>query len=318
MNRRAKDSPIYALAAFCFVFILGNTFVATSLMADPRVVSTVQAEDHKHAIEAWRASRHERLKQPDGWLSLTGLEWLVEGESRIGSAADNAIQLSGGPAYWGSVALQNDRVHFKNFNLEKVKVNGESLPYAELLPDTEGVPTVVSSGTLSFNVIFRESFALRIKDSKAITLLNFKGVDNYPIDESWRIEGRFVPEADGNTMEITNVLGQVSASPVFGTFEFDMNGKSHSLMALGDAESESLWFIFADRTTGHGTYGAGRYLYSEGMPEDGRLTVDFNKAYNPPCAFNDYSTCPIPPQRNRMDLFVLAGEKIYYPESDQP
>ena len=117
-------------------------------------------------------------------------------------------------------------------------------------------------------------------------------------------------------IEITNVLGQVYESPVFGTFEFEKEGITHSLQGLGTEESENLWFIFADRTTGHGTYGAGRYLYSDGMPENGHLMVDFNKAYNPPCAFNPYSTCPIPPQRNRMDLWVRAGEKDFHPDSD--
>jgi hypothetical protein len=140
-------------------------------------------------------------------------------------------------------------------------------------------------------------------------------VSNYPIDELWRINGRFIRADEGASIEITNVLGQVSESPVHGTFEFDMDGKTHSLLGLGDENSEDLWFIFADRTSGHGTYGAGRFLYSDAMPENGRLTVDFNKAYNPPCAFNPYSTCPLPPQRNRMNLMVTAGEKDFHPDS---
>ena len=199
---------------------------------------------------------------------------------------------------------------------EKVNINDAPLAHADLIADTEGEPTILTSGTLSLNVIFRESYALRIKDSKAKALQDFKGVVSYPISESWRIDGRFIPATEGAVMEITNVLGQLYESPVFGTFEFDMDGKTYSLLGLGTKDSENLWFIFADRTTGHGTYGAGRYLYSDGMPENDHLTVDFNKAYNPPCAFNPYSTCPIPPQRNRMDLLVLAGEKDFHPGSD--
>ncbi len=313
---KSNVSLLVRVSVFLFALALSNALPVWSLMADENVVVTVQTENHQQAIEAWRASRHERLIQADGWLTLVGLEWLKDGESRIGSAADNDIQLSDGPAYWGSVVLQNDRLHFKNLNPEKVKINSEPLPFAELIPDTEGEATVVSSGTLGINVIFRESYALRIKDSKAKALQNFKGVDNYPIDASWRIDGRFVQATEGSVLEITNVLGQVSESPVYGTFEFDRDGKTHSLLGLGTGESESLWFIFADRTTGHGTYGAGRYLYSDGMPENDRMTVDFNKAYNPPCAFNPYSTCPIPPQRNRMDIPVLAGEKDFHPDSD--
>lgn len=284
-------------------------------MADPTGASSISPEKHRQLIETWRSSRHERLSRNDGWLTLVGLEWLKEGENRIGSAAGLDIQLGGGPAYWGSVLLQNNRLSFINSDSFNVKVDDESLLRADLIPDTEGRATVVSSGTLSFHVIHRESYALRIKDSQAKTLLDFKGVDNYPISESWRIEGRFTRSEDGTGLEIANVLGQVSESPVFGVFEFEKDGKNHSLMALGDENSESLWIIFADRSNGYGSYGAGRFLYSDGMPESGKLVVDFNKAYNPPCAFNPYSTCPLPPQQNRLDLLVEAGEKDFHPDS---
>lgn len=295
--------------------VFGNGFITASLTADEPVVVTVQTENHQQAVEAWRASRHERLIQTDGWLTLVGLEWLEDGNNRIGKAHDNDIQLRGGADYWGTIVLQNGQLHFNSHTPEEVKVNGEALPHAQLIPDTEGEATVISSGTLSVHVIFRGSYALRIKDSQAEALQNFDGVDNYPIDESWRIDGRFTQAPEGTVIEITNVLGQVSESPVLGSFEFERDGKTHKLLGIGESDSENLWFIFADRTTGHGTYGAGRYLYSDGMPENDRLVVDFNKAYNPPCAFNPYSTCPIPPQSNRMDVWVLAGEKNFHPDA---
>ena len=298
-----------------FAAVLGSFVFVLPLLADQPVDSVQQGENHQQSIEAWRASRHERLTKPDGWLTLVGLEWLKDGENHIGSAADNDIQLTGGPAHWGSVFLQNDSLRFVNSDTDKVSINGESLQQAELVADNKGNPTLVAGGTLSFYSIFRGSYGLRIKDSHAKALQNFKGVDNYLIDESWRINGRFIRADEGASIEITNVLGQVSESPVYGTFEFDMDGKTHSLLGLGDESSEDLWFIFADRTSGHGTYGAGRFLYSDAMPENGRLTVDFNKAYNPPCAFNPYSTCPLPPQRNRMNLMVTAGEKDFHPDS---
>ena len=313
MNRQLLSllaaSSLFAVAG-------GGHFFVLPLMADQNITPSVQIENHRQAIEEWRAKRHERLTQPNGWLTLVGLEWLEDGENRIGSAADNDIHLSGGPAYWGSVFLRDDKLLFKTADLQNVTINGDILPEAELVADTEGKPTLIASGKLSFYAIFRESYALRIKDSQAKALQNFKGVDNYPIDESWLIDGRFTRAPEGTVIEITNVLGQVSDSPVFGSFEFDRDGKTHKLLGIGESDSESLWFIFADRTTGHGTYGAGRYLYSDGMPENDRLIVDFNKAYNPPCAFNPYSTCPIPPQTNRMDLQVLAGEKDFHPDTD--
>jgi uncharacterized protein (DUF1684 family) len=304
-----------SLPAFVLAVVVGSGLFSFSLFADEIIVSRVVTESHQQAIEAWRASRHERLLQPDGWLTLVGLEWLEEGESRIGSASDNDIQLNGGPTYWGSVILENDKLRFVSSGDGSVKINNEFLAESQLIADTQGKATVVSSVTLIFHVIFRGSYGLRVKNSKAKALANFKGVDNYPIDESWRIEGRFIPAQEGTTIEITNVLGMVSDSAVFGTFEFDKDGKTHSLIGLETSESENLWFIFADRTSGHGTYGAGRFLYTDGMPVNDKLTVDFNKAYNPPCAFNPYSTCPLPPQRNRMDLLVLAGEKDFHPDT---
>jgi uncharacterized protein (DUF1684 family) len=181
-----------------------------------------------------------------------------------------------------------------------------------LVADSQGQPTVVASGDLSFHVIERGSFALRVKDKRARTLVNFTGMDNYPIDESWRFEAGFLPAEPGATIDIGDVLGRLTPMPVLGTVEFERGGETYRLLGLAEEDSESMWFLFADRTTGRETYGAGRFLYSDGMPEDGRVVVDFNKAYNPPCAFTDYSTCPLPPQQNRLDLAITAGEKDFH------
>jgi len=273
-----------------------------------------RTDDYLKAIEAWRVNRHERLLRPDGWLTLVGLEWLEEGENRIGSAHDNKIRLSGGPDHWGSIFLEGDKLSFVNGDTEFVTVDGETKSQAALTSDAAGEPTLIASGSISFYPIFRESYALRIKDSQAPALLNFKGVDNYPVDETWFINGRFVHAKEGTAIEISNVLGQINEMPVFGTFEFEKENKTHTLLGIGDSHSRNLWFIFADRTSGRGTYGAGRFLYSDGMPADGSLAVDFNKTYNPPCAFNPYSTCPLPPQENRLNLQVVAGEKDFHPD----
>ena len=191
-------------------------------------------------------------------------------------------------------------------------IDGTDQREMTLVADNQGEPTIVRSGTLSFYVIFRESYALRIKDTQAPTLKTFEGVNSYDIQPDWRYEARFTAAAEGETIEIGNVLGQLKPSPVYGYVDFERDGRQFRLLGLGDEESESVWFLFADRTSGRETYGAGRFLYSDGMPENGRLVVDFNKAYNPPCAFNDYSTCPLPPQQNRMDLAVTAGEKDFH------
>jgi len=260
----------------------------------------------------WRQRRHERLASEDGWLTLVGLEWLREGVNRIGSDVDNEIRIAGGPRYWGTVELSAGELHFTPSPEAHLTIDDAPAGPTRLVPDTEEQPTVVRSGDLSFQVILRGSYALRIKDRRAPTLLSFRGVDSYPIDPRWRKETRFIPAEPGETIEIANVLGQSEDMTVAGVVEFEHEGRELRLLALQEQGADSLWFLFADRSNGRETYGAGRFLYSNGMPEGERLVLDFNKSYNPPCAFSDYSTCPLPPQQNRMDLFVTAGEKDYH------
>jgi len=271
-----------------------------------------EAAAYEAGIRDWRQRRHERLSSDDGWLTLVGLDWLAAGNNRVGSGANNDIVLPGGPEQWGSVVVLGDEIRFEPAVTPGVTVNGVPASETMLVADDKGEPTVVASGDLSFHVINRGSYALRVKDRKAPTLVNFTGIENFPIDRGWRYEARFVPAEPGRSIEIADVLGQVNPMPVLGTVEFEHDGVQYSLLGLAEEGVEALWFLFADRTNGRETYGAGRFLYSDGMPEDGRVVVDFNKAYNPPCAFTEYSTCPLPPQQNRLDLAVTAGEKDFH------
>lgn len=267
---------------------------------------------HEEEVRDWRERRHERLSSESGWLTLVGLEWLKEGENRIGNGPSSTVSIQGGPDDWGTLYVQGDELRFVPSPGKGITVDGAEVKEAQLVPDVQGEPTVVRSGSLSFYVIYRESYALRIKDAQAPALKNFTGVPGYDFQEDWRYEARFIRAPEGETIEISNVLGQLSPSPVYGYAEFERDGKSYRLLGLGDENSKSLWFLFADRTSGRETYGAGRFLYSDGMPENGKLVVDFNKAYNPPCAFSDYATCPLPPPQNRLDLAVTAGEKDFH------
>ena len=305
----------HRIAAALFFLLLAGTVSGVLAVEDaiePSQESWVITDNQQ-----WRQRRDEGLRREHGWLSLVGLEWLKPGANRVGSGAQNEVVVTGGPDYWGTIFLEGDQLSFLRAEGADVLINGESLDEIELVVDTAGEPTLVESGTVQWHVIFRESYGVRVSDSQAPTRVNFQGIDNYPIQPDWRMSGRLIPAAEGETLEIANVLGQVSDNPVYGRFEFERNGNTYQLIGLGDEESETLWFIFSDRTSGHGTYGAGRFLYSEGLPENGRLVVDFNKAYNPPCAFNDYSTCPLPPQENRVDLAITAGEKDFHAMVDQ-
>ncbi len=267
---------------------------------------------HEDQIKEWRQSRNARLASDSGWMTLVGLEWLQEGENTVGSDPTSTAKIPGGPANWGTLFLNGDELRFTPAAGSGVTVNDATVVDAMLVADNQGTPSVVRSGDLSFYVIFRESYGLRIKDRKAPALLDFSSVPAYPIQQDWKFDARFIPAADDQTIEIANVLGYLSPTPVYGYAEFEREEQTYRLLGLGDENAESMWFLFADRTSGKETYGAGRFLYSDGLPENGRVLVDFNKAYNPPCAFNDYSTCPLPPQENRLDLPVTAGEKDYH------
>ncbi|MEE8339737.1 MAG: DUF1684 domain-containing protein [Xanthomonadales bacterium] len=299
----------FAGLVFLLLVLLSVTGFAGEIASPAR---GPDAESHRELIQQWRQKRNARLASDFGWLSLVGLEWLQEGENRVGSGQGNTIRLSGGPDYWGSVFLEENKLRFVRADLDSVTVDDEYANEVLMVPDTEGTPTIVQSGTIRFYPIFRESYALRVKDSQAPVRVNFKGTRNFDIQRDWRIDGRFIRGEKGETIEIGNVLGQLIPSPVYGRFEFERDGKTFRMIAIADEDSESLEFMFADRSNGHSTYAAGRFVYSDGMPENGRLVVDFNKTYNPPCAFNDYSTCPLPVQENRLNLDVTAGEKDFH------
>jgi len=287
------------------------SFAGVQLMSAHVDTSTPGADPVKQ-VEAWRAQRLERLKAPNGWLSLIGLHWLKEGKSSIGSAKGNDVVLAAGPARLGSITLKDGKATIEIDPKSAATVDGKALASAELLDDSHEKPTTVTFGTASFYLIDRNGKkALRVKDSEAKTRKQFKGIDSFAIDPAWRVEAKFEEFKPAHMLEIPTVLGTVDKMTVPGKVTFTRDGKSYSLLpVLETPDAKELWFIFADRTSGKETYGAARFLYAD-LPKDGKLLIDFNKAYNPPCAFTPYATCPLAPPENRLDLRVTAGEKKY-------
>ncbi|WP_347261401.1 DUF1684 domain-containing protein [Rudaea sp.] len=265
-------------------------------------------------IETWQAKRVERLTAPNGWLSLVGLEWLKQGTNTIGSARDNNIVIAKAPSHLGSIVLDRGRATFTldPRAVKQAKIDGANEIGAELLDDSHEKPTLVSFGTANFHLIHRgDQFGLRIKDSAADTRVHFAGIDRFAIDPSWRIEAKWEAYDPPREVEEGNILGQIDKVVVPGAATFEHGGKTYKVEPIienpGDTE---LFLIFADRTSGKETYGAARFLYAD-PPQDGKIVLDFNKAYNPPCAFTPYATCPLPTQQNRLDMRVTAGEKKY-------
>ena len=291
--------------------------------ADVATIETAAAAapafDHAADVEAWRTARLARLQKPDGWLSLIGLHWLIEGEQTLGHAAGNDIELAAGPDRLGSIRLHAGEVLFAAADGGPQVLVGNSTGersedgriWHVLAADASGSPSIVSVDTVSFLVIKRgDKFALRVRDSEAKTLKQFAGIEHFPVDESWRIVADWTPHETPQSFGIQTVIGTIEEMPNPGYGTFTREGREYRIFPVVEEGSEDLFIIFADRTSGKETYGPGRFVYAP-WPKDGKLVIDFNKAYNPPCALNPFSTCPLPPPENRLDLRVIAGEKKY-------
>ncbi len=279
--------------------------------------SPAAAATHEEEIVAWRAQRLERLTAPAGWLSLIGLYWLEEGDNTFGGAEGNSIRLpaASAPAQIGTLVRRGDQLRFtaaSGIAVTRASSPGESLSGVEMIPDTRGEPTVLSHGSISFLVIERGGrLALRVRDSENPVRKSFRGLDSYPIDPQWRVEATFEAYDPPRQIPIPNVLGTVENSPSPGAAIFSVGGEILRLDAISEEGSDELFFVFGDRTNGRETYGGGRFLYAPLPGPDGRLILDFNRAYNPPCAFTAFATCPLPPRQNKLAVRIEAGEKKY-------
>lgn len=248
-------------------------------------------------LRQWRENREISLKADGGWLTVSGLFWLREGPNSFGTAPDNAIVLPAGAARAGVFELRGDTV--------TATIEGRS---RVLRPDTADAVTL---GSLTLGVIKRgDRYGIRMKDSNSALRRKFRGLRWFAPDPRYRITARFV--AQPRTLLIANVLGQSEERHSPGYVEFSLDGRRLRLHPVADEPGGRLFFVFRDATSGKETYGGGRFLYAE-PPRDGAVLLDFNRAYNPPCAFTPYTTCPLPPRENRLPVRIAAGERTYEP-----
>jgi len=296
-------------------FLLTTFFAAAALWAAAPAAAPDRPDPAawRKQVEAWRQERVADLKKEDGWLTLVGLYWLKPGANRFGSDPGNPVILPQGksPALAGSLVLEGTTVHLTAQPGVPLTADGKPVtPGMTLKTDSGGKPTVVALGPLNFYLIKRgDKLGVRIKDKQSPLLANFKGLDNYPLRPEWRVVGRFEPYKD-KKIAIANIVGQVSDNPSPGAVVFDWQGKTYRIDALEGGPDGSLFLVFGDQTNGKETYGAGRFLETD-PPKDGKVVVDFNTAYNPPCAFTAFATCPLPPAQNKLALRVEAGEKKF-------
>ena len=292
------DTPMLKLMRSVPMVVLLGTLGTASLLAN----------DYEAEIEAWRIERETNLAADDGWLTVSALFFLREGNTTFGSSPRNDLVIPHLPAEAGVLALEDGRVTVRahaggTLTIDDVEVEG-----AQLYPSEKRV--TVAAGPISFWVhLSGERLAIRARDTEAELRRSFTGLEWFPVDERYRVRGRFTPHGEPVTVKTMNILGDVETYTSSGYVTLTVEGREVRMLPVNSGRR--LWFIMRDQTSGEETYGAARFLYADAPDEDGWTTVDFNKAYNPPCAFNPHTTCPLPPPDNRLDMRIEAGEKNY-------
>ena len=297
----------YLFSASAVIFCLVLSFAHAGAQPLEKAV-------HDRQIQQWRAQRLDSLKKPDSWLTLVGLFWLDPGENRFGTdpANDMVLPESSGPPFAGSFFLdENERVYVRSVLDSQLTLRGELLTERRLRADDEEEPDILRLGHLSFSVIRRVGrVAVRVKDPGSPARLNFKGLEYYPVRWDHRVTAEFVPYESPRDVVVPTVLGTPERMLAAGHAKFSFQGHSLTLEPfIRSVDDKELFFIFKDETSGKDTYPAGRYLYAQRRA--GRIILDFNKAYNPPCAFTAYATCPYPTKQNWLAIPIEAGEKSY-------
>lgn len=308
------------IAAACLVVALAACGKAPAPAADPaRAAAEAAAREAFAGGERdWRATRDATLRAPDGWTTLVGLHWIERGPHYVGRERDNGIRLAVGPPQLGMLTLERDgTLRLVPARGAGLTLDGRPLATATTLrsdADAGGASVVgFDGGKGQASVIERGGrLALRVRHADAPTRTAFTGVRYWPAQRQWRIAGRFVPHPPGRTLEVATIVGTVEAMPNPGRVEFAHGGKTYRLEAL-DRGDGTLFLVFADHSNARGSYAAGRFLDVARPDARGAVVVDFNRAYNPPCAFTAYATCPLPPAGNRLDFAIDAGEQAYAP-----
>ena len=283
------------------------------------VASTQANNAYINSINTWHDVRIENLKKPNGWLNLEGLFWLRKGKNTFGQAAESDcryINANPGtvyfPSHLGDFIYEGDSVIWASVEKYPVTINNQLIVGGKkALVFREKVSSPISEwGQFSWTIIKREEkVGVRFRNLQSSNLVQFKGIERFTVDSHWRVSAKLIAPTQDFLM-ITNVLGQTVPSKNAGKLVFTLYGKEFSLDVMDEGET-TLFITFADGTAGKTTYGAGRFIDVKRPDSEGNTIIDFNLAYNPPCAFTEFATCPLPPVQNRLLIAITAGEKNY-------
>ncbi|MBX2870898.1 MAG: DUF1684 domain-containing protein [Saprospiraceae bacterium] len=261
-------------------------------------------------VEEWRIDRIENLTSPTGWLTLSGLFWLKEGDNFFGGGEDNQLVFPGEvPAQMGRIVQARDSVWLEASNEISITHGGE--PVTKIGLSGKSSPVILAYNSLSWFLLQRGGkYGIRLRDSLHEARAHFAAIEHYPVHPEGRVPARLVKSGKSDTLVVKNVLDMEIPYPTEGKLVFEWEGEERSISVLDGGEKE-YFLIFRDETTGAETYPAGRYLYTPKVDENGMTYIDFNKAYNPPCAFTEFATCLLPPPENHIAAAIRFGEKDY-------
>jgi uncharacterized protein (DUF1684 family) len=290
------------------LLIVVSAIVFASVVTLARPAADSPDPAYVQSFEKWKAEETADLKA--NWLSLAGLFWLKPGVNTFGSDASNAIVFPKGPAHAGEFDLNGKDVTVKLLPEARATIAGKAVTTAKLDPDTTDHVTRIEMGALQFYAIVRgDRVGIRLRDTDSESSRNFKGMMFFPLDLNYRVTATWLPSNGKVTVAVPNVLGDVSANPSPGVAVFKLNGQEMKLTAIGGDAKTGLFIVFSDPTAKNDTYPGGRFLDTPPVV-NGTVVLDFNRAYNPPCAVTPYATCPLAPKENRLAIAIPAGEKF--------
>ena len=284
----------------------------TAVLIASLSVGAVAQQYDPAPLMKFRADRVTTLKRDTGWLTVAGLHFLNQGPNRVGSDPSNDIVLDfpSVPKHVGVITVEGTNVRIQAAAGQTLLINEVTKTESELHGSFDQKPVdTLHFGPVSFFVHYSgPRLALRVRDQQSPLRTNFRGLRWYEPNPAFRTDGTFTPYAEPKVVQIPNILGDLEPFKAIGTVTFELAGSTHTMEAWGNLKS--LWFVFRDRTSGRETYPSARFLYTPPVV-DGKVVMDFNFAQNPPCAYNPYTTCPLPPSQNRLPVAIEAGEKIY-------
>lgn len=267
--------------------------------------------DYVGAIRSWREKYENGLRAPESWLSLTGLFMLDDGDYRVGSDSGSDVVLpASAPAHLGVLHFADGAATLDITCTETVHVAGKPAKRAVLTDNSAGAPTLVTVGSAIFFIhAFSGTHAVRVKDTANPARDSFPGCVWFDVDPRYNVRGRFVPNAAPRVFEVTTSRDTSDDYASIGIVEFELNGRALRLHAEAAGHENGLFIVFRDATSGRQTYGSSRYLKATHLP-DGAVALDFNKAFNPPCAFSPFATCKLAPRENVLTVAIEAGERM--------